>query len=434
MQIPSIEGVDRHSISFRCRRRLNHRSFSTHRGRRPMSISSGFGRRSNRHFFASGRWRRSTLISSCNGRDPQGEKIHIIVGNGGQFPAGQLVWRWHLLSFGKECKDQELFLSILEGSSKLAGGFSIADVFPSIEGLLHWFGGIKSQLEKMHQEADQIVENIINDHKMGKTTTSELGKNEKNHEDLVDVLLKIQEDSDGEFRLTTDNMKAVIWICSLELLSTKRVQSFQSIREEEVSNLINWISSKAGSPIHLTDRLHSLTYGVTSRAAFGKRYKEQKSFVSIVIETTKLASGFSVADLFPSIEGLLQWISGIRPQLEKMHQESDIILENIISEHKKARATLDLGDKHEQNNEDLVDVLLKVQELEDSEFHLTTNNIKAVIWANINQVQTIYDIRSMLNHLGNSSGIHNSRALNCFADRLAKKASNMEGDILEWSL
>ncbi|TXG67929.1 hypothetical protein EZV62_009204 [Acer yangbiense] len=114
-------------------------------------------------------------------------------------------------AFGKECKDQELFLSILEGSSKLAGGFSIADVFPSIEGLLHWFSGIKSQLEKMHQEADQIVENIINDHMMGKTTTSELGKNEKNREDLVDVLLKVQEDGDGEFRLTTDNMKAVIW-------------------------------------------------------------------------------------------------------------------------------------------------------------------------------------------------------------------------------
>ncbi|KAK2640248.1 hypothetical protein Ddye_028043 [Dipteronia dyeriana] len=114
-------------------------------------------------------------------------------------------------AFGKECKDQELFLSILEGSSKLAGGFSIADVFPSIEGLLHWFGGIKSQLEKMHREADQIVENIINDHKMRKTATSELGKNVKNHEDLVDVLLKVQEDGDGEFRLTTDNMKAVIW-------------------------------------------------------------------------------------------------------------------------------------------------------------------------------------------------------------------------------
>ncbi|KAK0601274.1 hypothetical protein LWI29_022671 [Acer saccharum] len=62
----------------------------------------------------------------------------------------------------------------------------------------------------MHQEADQIVENIINDHKMGKTTI-ELGNNEKNHEDLVDVILKVQEVGDGEFRLTTDNMKAVIW-------------------------------------------------------------------------------------------------------------------------------------------------------------------------------------------------------------------------------
>ncbi|KAL5737406.1 hypothetical protein ACOSP7_030167 [Xanthoceras sorbifolium] len=169
-------------------------------------------------------------------------------------------------------------------------------------------------------------------------------------------------------------------ICSLELLSMKRVQSFQSIREEEVSNLIDWISSQAGSPIHLTDRIHSLTYGVTSRAAFGKRYNEQESVVPIVIESTKLASGFSVADLFPSIEGLLQWKSGIRPQLEKMHQEADIILENIISEHKKAKATLDPAGNREKN-EDLVDVLLKFQEQDDTDqFHLTTDNIKAVLW------------------------------------------------------
>ncbi|KAL5735718.1 hypothetical protein ACOSQ2_030506 [Xanthoceras sorbifolium] len=134
------------------------------------------------------------------------------------------------------------------------------------------------------------------------------------------------------------------------------------------------------SPIHLTDRIHSLTYGVTSRAAFGKRYNEQESVVPIVIESTKLASGFSVADLFPSIEGLLQWKSGIRPQLEKMHQEADIILENIISEHKKAKATLDPAGNREKN-EDLVDVLLKFQEQDDTDqFHLTTDNIKAVLW------------------------------------------------------
>ncbi|KAL5803893.1 hypothetical protein ACOSQ3_030693 [Xanthoceras sorbifolium] len=166
-------------------------------------------------------------------------------------------------------------------------------------------------------------------------------------------------------------------ICISELLSTKRVQSFRSVREEEVSNLINWIASKEGSPINFTEKIHSLAFGVTSRAAFGKKRNDQEIFIAVVKEATKLAAGFDFADLFPSIEAI-QWISGTKYQLQKLHQEIDRILENIIKEHQKDNETLEIGKSEE--SEDLVDVLLKVQKQDDSEFHLTTDNIKAVIF------------------------------------------------------
>ncbi|KAH9652239.1 hypothetical protein KPL70_027016 [Citrus sinensis] len=174
----------------------------------------------------------------------------------------------------------------------------------------------------------------------------------------------------------SDSWKQLRKICVYEILSAKRVQSFQSVREAEVSDLINWISSKAGSVVNLTENVYSLMYGITSRAAFGYRSRDQEAFVSVIEETTKVISGFNIADIFPSI-GLVQWLTGNKSQVEKLHQEADRIVENIINEHKKRKETLKnckIGD-----DEDLVDVLLKIQGLGNYGSSLTTDNIKAVI-------------------------------------------------------
>ncbi|KAH9648708.1 hypothetical protein KPL70_025705 [Citrus sinensis] len=174
-----------------------------------------------------------------------------------------------------------------------------------------------------------------------------------------------------------DSWKQLRKICVSELLSAKRVQSFQSIREAEVSDLINWISSKAGSVINLTEKVYSLMYGITSRAAFGNRSRDQEAFASVIGEITKVMSGFNIADMFPSV-GFLQWLTGNKSRVERLHQEADRIVKNIINEHKKRKATLKIckiGD-----DEDLVDVLLKIQGRGDLDSSLTTDHIKAVIF------------------------------------------------------
>jgi len=165
-------------------------------------------------------------------------------------------------------------------------------------------------------------------------------------------------------------------ICALELLSQKRVESYRALREEELSNFIKWIASQAGSPVNLSSKVFSTVYGITSRAAFGKKCQDQELFIQIVKDVIAFASGFNMADFFPSIK-LLHVISGVRPTLEKMHKETDRIMEKIISEH-KAKAS----GGEAATEEDLVDVLLKFHEDAigtDSEFSLTNDNIKAVI-------------------------------------------------------
>uniref|UniRef100_A0A7N2M8Q0 Cytochrome P450 n=2 Tax=Quercus lobata TaxID=97700 RepID=A0A7N2M8Q0_QUELO len=165
-------------------------------------------------------------------------------------------------------------------------------------------------------------------------------------------------------------------MCMVELLSVKRVESFRSIREVEVSNLIKMISANEGSPINLSEKFFQLAYGITSRAALGKTAKDHEAFISIVNEGTKLASGFCVADMFPSIE-VLQVISSLRHKLEKLHQGIDQILQKVLNEHKDNNLEAKKGDG--KADKDIVDVLLRLQRHGDLEHPLTDNSIKAVL-------------------------------------------------------
>ncbi|KAK6266609.1 hypothetical protein QUC31_017447 [Theobroma cacao] len=166
-------------------------------------------------------------------------------------------------------------------------------------------------------------------------------------------------------------------ISTMELLSPSRVQSFRFIREEEVSALIKTISLIEGSPVNLSEKIFSMTYGITSRAAFGKKSKGQEEFIRIMTEAIKLSGGFCLADLYPSNK-LLKLISGVRLKLEKLQRASDRILEDIVNEHKeKTNRTSETGNQQEED--DLLDVLLKLQQSSDLEIPLTNDKIKAII-------------------------------------------------------
>ncbi|KAI3919965.1 hypothetical protein MKW98_001221 [Papaver atlanticum] len=142
----------------------------------------------------------------------------------------------------------------------------------------------------------------------------------------------------------------------LELFSAKQVQSFISLREAEASNLIQRISSGAGLSINFSQRIFNSSNDIVSRAVY---------------------------DLYPS-QKWLHLISGMKGKLDRIHQKQDKILNDIIEEHKKKKMLMmskDENDNYGQTyiEEDLVDVLLRVQENSGLEFRLPTDNIKAVI-------------------------------------------------------
>jgi cytochrome P450 len=165
-------------------------------------------------------------------------------------------------------------------------------------------------------------------------------------------------------------------VCTLELFSAKRVRSFRSVREEEVSNFIRNIYAKAGSPINLSKMMLDLSNGVIARTSIGKKSKNQEAFLPIIEDVAEALAGLNIVDVFPSAK-LLYMISKLRSRLERSHKKADEILENIINERRASKEER----KTDQDNEVevLLDVLLNLQNQGNLEFPLTTDSIKAII-------------------------------------------------------
>ncbi|CAN1329230.1 Premnaspirodiene oxygenase [Linum perenne] len=159
--------------------------------------------------------------------------------------------------------------------------------------------------------------------------------------------------------------------CVLELLSSKRVLSFRHIREEEVSNLVESLNNNNNNePVDLSSMVVKVSGFVTSRAAFGKVAELSDAFMTVIDNISDLLSGFRISDMYPSL-GLLPVLTGFKGKAEKMHKASDLILEQIIDEHKSKRRL--------SKEEDLVDVLLNLQESQNLGIPITMDVIKAIV-------------------------------------------------------
>ncbi|NP_001295668.1 uncharacterized protein LOC105629802 precursor [Jatropha curcas] len=175
-----------------------------------------------------------------------------------------------------------------------------------------------------------------------------------------------------------DQWRQMRKFCTLELLSTKRVQSFRSVREEEAGEFVKFLLSKEGSSVNLTHALYALSNSMVARSTVGHKTKNQEALLNVIDDTVSTAAGTNIADIFPS----LKWLPTVKRQMSriwKSHCQTDEILEGILREHRAKRQTAASknGDRAEADN--LLDVLLDLQQRGDLDVPLTDINIKGAI-------------------------------------------------------
>ncbi|XP_021729909.1 cytochrome P450 83B1-like isoform X1 [Chenopodium quinoa] len=129
-------------------------------------------------------------------------------------------------------------------------------------------------------------------------------------------------------------------ICVVHLLSSKRVESFTPIRQEEVLRMVNKISTQISSgleTVNLSELLMSFASSNICRIAFGKRYDEDEGsnrsrFHNLLNDAQAMFTAFFFTDYFPSI-GWLDKLTGQSSRLEKTFTELDVFYDEIINDH-----------------------------------------------------------------------------------------------------
>nr|DAD45147.1 TPA_asm: hypothetical protein HUJ06_003377 [Nelumbo nucifera] len=169
-------------------------------------------------------------------------------------------------------------------------------------------------------------------------------------------------------------------ICITELFSTKGVQSFRCIREDEIFQLIKSISgplaASSSTPVNLTDVALTLSNNIVCRIAFGKTFQHEScykcSFSQLLKEAQALFVSFAFADYFPSLGWAFDILSGLSRRLERNFQGLDLFYSQVIGEHLDPK-------RPKPEKENITDILLRMHKDQSISVDLKMEHIKGLM-------------------------------------------------------
>lgn len=183
------------------------------------------------------------------------------------------------------------------------------------------------------------------------------------------------------FALYGDHWRQMRKVCITELLTSKQVKRMEGVRAEEVGNLLRSINIAiaAGATINISDKVVALSNHVVTRAVFGGKVARQEEYLDEIDKLMDLIGGFCLVDLFPSSR-LVQWFSTAERRTKTICDHIHNIITDILEERKVARAS---GNDGSSNNDDMLDVLLRLLEEDSLAYPLTTEIIVTILFVSI---------------------------------------------------
>ncbi|KAL1354642.1 isoflavone 2'-hydroxylase [Arachis hypogaea] len=177
-----------------------------------------------------------------------------------------------------------------------------------------------------------------------------------------------------------DHWRNLRRICSLEILSTQRLNSFTGIRRDETARLVRSLSEglcEGFTRVEVRSKLTELTFNTIMRMVSGKRYygeecdgtsaEEAKKFRDVMDDMAKFGLSSNLGDFVPVVR--LFDFSGDNRKLQIIGEKMDALFQGLIDEHRS---------KKESSNT-MIDHLLSFQESQPE--YYTDQIIKGLIMA-----------------------------------------------------
>ncbi|WCJ35807.1 Cytochrome P450 CYP736A12 [Euphorbia peplus] len=170
-------------------------------------------------------------------------------------------------------------------------------------------------------------------------------------------------------------------VCSLQLLSSTKIESFAGLRKEEVELMVHNLrkACETGEKVNVGARVGDLSENLICRMIFGQRISEEFELRPLIKEALDLVGAVNVADYVKYI-GPLD-LQGLTKRMKTYRKGMDKVLEKIIDSHEKD----DQWKIKEEKDRDFIDVLLslmnnKSSQAEDSSSYVIDRTcIKAII-------------------------------------------------------
>ncbi|XP_052179778.1 cytochrome P450 CYP736A12-like [Diospyros lotus] len=171
--------------------------------------------------------------------------------------------------------------------------------------------------------------------------------------------------------------RSVRKLCSTELLSGAKIDSYGGMRRQEVTAVVKSLKAAAagGDVVDLSETVEVLAENLTCRMVFGRSSDDRFDLKGLVHEVLELAGVFNIADYLPFL-GPLD-LQGFTRRMKETGKAIDKTLEMIIDEHERDAS------RNQSQQKDFIDALLALTHevstsLSKFSFPIDRTNMKAI--------------------------------------------------------